>query len=39
MSNFEPLKSPYKNVNEAFEDASKNYPDNVAIAFYYQDKI
>ena len=38
MSNFEPLKSPYKNVNEAFEDASKNYPDNVAIAFYYQDK-
>ena len=35
---FTPLKSPYNNVNEALKATVDEYPDNIAIAFYYQDK-
>jgi len=33
---FQEIKSPYKNVNEALRAVVEQYPNNIAIAFYYQ---
>jgi len=38
MTEFKPLETNFKNVNEAFEAAAVQYPDNVEIAYYYQGK-